>query len=563
MTHKNETPTPDLSTEKPPNQAALEPEPSSPLPSTPLSTPRRGRRPEEVSPDDRKEIIRLHSFYGSRTIADRVPHSRKVVRRVLEEEGLSDPPAQPPTRKLEPYHQCIEDKAKKGLTTSRILREVKELGYTGERTILASHVREVKARLPGQPKTRLKRRFETAPGEEMQIDWSPYRVLIGGVSVLVHALGVLLCSSRKLYLRCYRDERQSTLLEGLASAFEYFDGVAHRVVLDNMSTAVLGRFVAKGKALFHPRFLDFARHYGFEPFPCRIKDPDRKGKKEKSFRLVYDDFIKGSEFNSWDDLDVRRRTWLDDTPQVANLRIHGTTRRVPNEAFALEHPLLIKLPAKRFPVHEDSIRSVDDDSTLFIHGTPYTVPAQRGNHSVAVRLYAEHFEVMDKLGHVTFSRRYATGQEAGRLQIDKTHYATLPHRPAGRAAGSERLDEAFLRRFPSLGSLVEGITRRMKALAHVHIRALLRLVERYGEDAFLAAATRAQDFRRYDALAVERILEHDFPPPEPEPVAPIAGIGPVVLGEVESGSLDTYAPLDDAPAISPDGATRKGDKHGS
>jgi transposase len=517
----------------------------------------------EISQDIRNEIIRLHPFYGSRELAKRVELSRKVVRRVIAEEGLSNPPAQPPTKKLEPYYECIENKVTKDLTATRILREVKALGYTGERTILASHVRELKARLPGLPKTQVKRRFETPPGEEMQIDWSPYRVLIAGVIILVHALGVLLCSSRKLYLRCYRDERQSTLLEGLASAFEYFEGVAHRVVLDNMSTAVLGRFVAKGKALFHPRFLDFARHYGFEPFACRIKDPDRKGKKEKSFRLVYDDFIKGSEFNSWDDLDVRRRIWLDDTPEVANLRIHGTTGRVPNEAFELERPLLIKLPAKRFPVHEDSIRSVDDDSTLFIHGTPYTVPAQRGNHSVAVRLYAEHFEVVDKLGHVTFSRRYATGAEAGRLQIDKTHYANLPNRPAGRSAGSERLDEAFLRRFPSLGSLVEGITRRMKALAHIHIRALLRLVERYGEEAFLAAATRAQDFRRYDALAVERILEHDFPPPEPEPVAPLAGIGPVVLGEVEPGSLDTYAPLDGAPAIPSVSVTRKGDKHGS
>ena len=125
--------------------------------------------------------------------------------------------------------------------------------------------------------------------------------------VMVHALGCLLGASRKLYLRLFRDERQSTLLEGLASALEYFEGVAARVVVDNMATAVLGRFGSDRKVLWHPRLLDFARHYGFEPFACRPRDPDRKGKKEKSFRLVFDDFIKGTDFESWDNLDARRR----------------------------------------------------------------------------------------------------------------------------------------------------------------------------------------------------------------------------------------------------------------
>jgi hypothetical protein len=175
-----------------------------------------------------------------------------------------------------------------------------------------------------------------------------------------------------------------------------------------------------------------------------------------------------------------------------------------------------------------------------------------------VRLFAEHFEIIDKHGHVAFSRRYATGDEHGKLQIDNTHYATLPRR-SHRGGGGERLDEAFLLRFPGLGPLVAGLTRRMKALAPVHVRALLRLVDRYGEPAFLVAAERAQHYRRYDALAIERILERDCPPPEPEPVAPMAGIGPVVLGNVEAPSLDNYAKLDGAPATPP----RKDDKHGS
>ncbi|MFC1643269.1 hypothetical protein ACFL5O_11400 [Myxococcota bacterium] len=191
-------------------------------------------------------------------------------------------------------------------------------------------------------------------------------MLIGTVVVCIHALCCLLCFSRKLYLRFFRDERQSTLLEGLADAFACFRGVTHRVVLDNMSTAVLGRIGRDRKPLWHPRFLDFARHYGFESFACRIRDPDRKGKDEKVFRLVWDDFLKGSEFSSWEDLDRRRAVWLDQTPEVANLRVHGTTRRVPNQVWLEEQPLLIQLPEARFPVHEPSARIVDRDATLSI-----------------------------------------------------------------------------------------------------------------------------------------------------------------------------------------------------
>jgi transposase len=436
----------------------------------------------------------------------------------------------------------------KRLTTTRILREIRALGFTGGRTIVARHVSTLRSEQRPRPARVVKRRFETAPGKEMQVDWSPFDVTIAGTVVAVHALGCLLCASRKLYLRLLRDERQSTLLEALASAFEYFGGVAARLVTDNMATAVLGRFGTDRKVLWHPRFLDFARHYGFEPFACLPKDPDRKGKKEKSFRLVYDDFLKGTDFESWTDLDVRRARWLDDTPEVGNERRHGTTRRIVNEAWREEQPFLIQLPEKRFAVHEDGVRVVDADSTLSMKGTRYSVPATLANRSVAVRIYAEHFEVLDPQGRIAFSRCYVSDDDKGRLQIDKTHYATLPRRSCGR--GGERLDEALLRRFPSLQSLVQGLRLRFKSLAPIHYRALVRLVERYGEPAFLGAAERAQQYRRFDAHAIGRILEQDYPLPEHDRPAPLTGLGPLVLGEVEPPSLDGYAALDGAPSAS-------------
>jgi transposase len=512
----------------------------------------RGRPATEISRDDRDEIVKLSKFYKSRAIARRMQLGRKVIERVLEEEGIRaalDSPSLMTASgmsKLDPYLSSIEQLVRKDLTTTRILREIAGLGYQGGRTILAEHVRELRTRLTLPPRTpQVKRRFETGPAVEMQIDWSPYLIPIGGRVVQVYALGCLLAFSRKLYLRFYRDERQSTLLEGLASAFHYFQGVAHRLVLDNMATAVLGRIGPDRKPLWHPRFLEFVAYYGCDPFACKVKDPDRKGKKEKSFRLVWDDLVKGVEFASWDDLDERRRVWLDETPEVGNLRVHGTTRRVPNEAWADEQPLLIQLPGERFPVHEEAARIVDRDATLSIRGTRYTVPAHLAARSVAVRLFAEHFEVLDPHGRVAFSRTYARDDQKGKLIIDPTHYASLPRRgPGGSSAGGDRLDEAFVRRFPTLAPLADGLKLRMKTLAHVHFRALLRSCERYGQESFLAAATRAQEYRRFDAGAVERILERAHPLPDGDQVAPLSGLGPTVLGEVEPPSFDGYAHLD-------------------
>lgn len=518
---------------------------------------RRGRKPSELSQEIVDEIARLSEFYGSREIAKRLGLSRKRVRRQLQMLGLSTPAAASDApSKLEPYYDAIESRVRKDLTTKRILREIRQLGYQGGRTILGQHVRKLKTQLALSPHTRVKRRFETTAGEEMQIDWSPYHLEIDGRVVRVHALGCLLAFSRKLHVRVYRDESQSTLLEGLAVAFEYFDGVTARLVVDNMATAVLGRIGPHRNPLWNDRFERFVAHYGTEPFACKVKDPDRKGKKEKSFRLLYDDFLKGSEFASWDDLHERLRIWLDETPEVANLRNHGTTKRVPNEAFEAEHPLLIRLPEHRFAVYNQAVRVVDHASTLSIRGTPYTIPAHLADRSVAVRLYAEHFEVLDPQGRVALSRRYVPDSQKGRLVIDPSHYANLPSRR--HTVNADRIDEAFIKRFPELQPLVDGLKLRMKTFAPMHIRALFRLCGDYGQEPFVQAAMHAQQFRRFNAHAVKRILEQRLPDAPLEPVAPLTGDGASVLGNVDPGSIDDFAALDSAPMTSPN---LKADQH--
>jgi transposase len=504
-------------------------------------------RGKEISPENRQAIIDLSADYSPRKIAPRVGLSRKIVLRVLLEEGLLQPKKRPKQNKLDAFFPKVAELVEKELTVTRILREIQELGYQGSRTILGEHVGRLRAQRPLAARKKIRCRFETALAAEMQVDWSLYTVSIAGKPTKVHALGIILASCRKVYYGVYRNERQFTLLEGLARGLEYFQGCALRLVFDNMVTAVLGRVGPERKPLWHPRMLEFAQYYGFEPYACAVRDPDRKGKKEKSFRYFEDDFIKGSTFDSWDDLEIRLRMWLDHTPGAGNLRIHGTTGLVPNEAFLAEKPLLMSLPDRRFPVAEEVIRPVDQDCTISVSGKRYSVPSILACKNVSVRQFAHHFEVSDSHGQMVFTRKYVDPLiHKGSLVIDPTHYANQPRRTKDRWDGG-RLDRAFVARFPSLEVFVNGLKTRLQTIAPIHLRKLLRLADCYGHEAFLAAAEKAQQHRSFIANTVERILEREYPLPPEDTVSPLGGLGPGILGDVAESTLDDFAHLDAEP----------------
>jgi len=466
--------------------------------------------------------------------------------------GCSSKISAPKQLKLANYQDAISQRVTDDLTATRILREIKILGYSGGKTILGEMVSSLRSQAPLKKRKQVKRRFETPAGLELQVDWSPGTVLIASKPVRIHVLGMVLCSSRKVVYSIHRNEQVATLLEGLATGFEYFGGCAVRCVFDNMTTVVLGRIDRDRKPIWNSRFIEFARYYGFEPFLCAVREPNRKGIIEKSFRLVFDDFLKGTAFDSWDDMQQRLGLWLDKTPGVGNLRTHGTTGIVPNEAYLSEKDLLIALPDRRFAVYKEESRTVDQDSTLSVNGIRYTVPSVLGCRQAVVRLFSEYFEVFDQRGKLHLSRKYLdTTVNPNKLVIDSTHYAGLPRRP-GQGEGI-RLDDAFIKRFPSLQIFVDGLKTKLKTIAPIHLNALLRLADIYGQDAFLDAATRAQEFRRFSHYAVATILKKKYPLVPEDSTAACAGIGSILVGEVEESDMDDFAELDTLPATTSNG----------
>ncbi|MFQ5493796.1 MAG: IS21 family transposase [Phycisphaerae bacterium] len=481
-----------------------------------------------------EEIARIQELAGQgmalRAIARRLGRNIKTIRAVL-----NRPQRPPRPGKLEPFRDLIRELAAQRLTATRILREIRSRGYSGSLTILKQFLRSVRG--THKPPRKVFRRFETRPGAEAQVDWSAYRVPIAGRQTVVHCFSMIAAYSRQQFIAFYRDERLTTLLHAHAEAFRFFGGVFRTVLYDNMTAVTLGR--SRGRPIWNPTFLKFARHYGFEPRVCRPRDPNRRGKVERPFAYIDADFLRGQSFASWADLNERGAQWLN---TVANVRVHATTRKVPREAFSTtERPVLIRLPAVGLDIDRREVRKVYSDGTVAVDGSFYPVPAPVGAH-VTVLVDPHRVRVLDAKG-----------------QVIATH--AIPDRPMRRpapppAAGAapdpqtaSALEVRFRTRFPESTEFLQGLHKRMNALLPIHLRKIEKLTLLYGHDAVRQAIGRAQHYRNFSAVAIERILQAAHPngvdPPPPEPIA----ADPAALGaldDVDSGAPEDYT-LDGLP----------------
>jgi transposase len=457
-----------------------------------------------------------------RAIARRLGRDPKTVRRIL---GLRPQPT--PSSKLAPFQALLLELVRKDLNAPRILRELRARGYSGGLSILKERLRNLRG--PRKRARRVFTRFETKPAEEGQVDWSPFRLTIGGSPTVAHCFSLILGYSRRLWIGFFRNEKLPTLLHAHVEAFAYLAGSPNRLVYDNQTTVTLGRL--NRKPLWHPAFLEFARYYGFTPFACRPREATRKGKVERPFGFIFDSLLKSSRFDSWDDLNRQARAWLD---TVANVRVHSTTRRRVDVLYAEERPFLIALPETPFPSERREIRKVQKDGYFPLDGSFYPVPAHLVGQYVTVRVYPSRVEVLDAAGAVAVS--HPIPDRPCRLPAG----GGSPARPHEESVSLPALEAFFLARFPDAADFLTGLKRRMVSLAPLHLRRIEGLVDLYGQAATAAAIARAQTYRNFNAFAVARILQADHPDVVPEPTAQPLGAGPEVLGALDD--MDPASP---------------------
>ena len=286
-----------------------------------------------------KEIYEMHGRgHSARAIARELGLARNTVLRYLNSpEAMFPKQRSPRGSKLDSYTEYIDRRLAEGLENCVVLlRELRALGYQGSYTILAEYVRP--RRRGHQPEATM--RFETAPGEQAQVDWGSL-AYIGedGKQRRVWVFVMTMGWSRACYVELVRRADTAAFIQCHANAFEYLGGVPRKCLYDNAKVVTLGRD-QDGQVEWNLRMLDFALRVGFEIRLCQPYRAQTKGKVESGVKYVRRNMWPSLRFTDDADLNRQALEWCDG---VANARVHGTTYRIPWEMLAEERPHLGKL----------------------------------------------------------------------------------------------------------------------------------------------------------------------------------------------------------------------------
>jgi transposase len=327
-------------------------------------------------------------------IARQTGTDRKTVRKYIER-GLEAPAYGPRASRatvLDPFTTYLRERitAYPGLTGRRLFRELKERGYPGGYTAVTDFLRDVRPPVSAGYEVR----FETAPGEQAQVDFAQFHVVFEDepdTPRVVWLFSMVLGYSRLIWACFVMRQDLPTVLRCHAAAFAAIGGVPKEILYDRMKTAVSGGGDAEG-IIYNRSLVDLARHYGFHPRACRPYRAKTKGKVERPFRYIREDFFLARSFRNLDDLNAQLRHWLD---TVANPRRHATTLRIVQEAFAEEKPALRPLPLAPFRAVLRLERRISREGMVNVGGNAYSVPDATRSRAVEVHAHADEIRIFE------------------------------------------------------------------------------------------------------------------------------------------------------------------------
>ena len=381
------------------------------------------------------------------------------------------------------------------LSAERIREEIARgpEGYTGSVISVRRYLRTVR---PAHGRVYQEVHYE--PAQAMQIDWGECGSLqIGATTRKISVFVAVLCYSRLMYIEFALSQRKAEFYRGLVNALNFFGGSPRAIIFDNLKAAVLN---GSGRsACFHPEFLALCGHFCMQPIACERRDPESKGIVERGVRYVKQNALAGrtEELTHFEDYLALAPRWLD---QVANTRIHQTTRERPMDRFGHERSLLRKLPAVPFNTDEVVPAVVTPHARIEFDGNRYSTPPGLARRPVTIRASRDQLRVLHE-GQVV--AQHVRCYERGQLIVLSDHrLAALTLRQRSRATAVEE-------EFDALGSEARQFHLHLKSQpvkTGVHLRRLLGLARLYGAAEVLAAISRALELATYDAAYVENLL---------------------------------------------------------
>jgi transposase len=342
--------------------------------------------------------------------------------------------------------------------------------------------------------------YDFAPGQEMQHDTSPHRVLFARAGVpsrivTVQCAGLVLAYSRRLFIQYYprftRFEAKTFLLE----AVRFMHGVCPVCIIDN--TSVLLAAGAGADAVIAPEMLAFARTLGFRFRAHRVGHPDRKGRIERPFAYVENNFLAARDFQDFDDLNRQAIAWCRD---VANLKPKPALGMSPEAAYLIERPHLVPLPDALPPVYELLERVVDLHGYVSVETNRYSVPERFIGQSVAVYKLPAEVHVCRKDTTIAVHRRLI-GERDARSTLPGHHAI-----PVRQNRGTAREETLLSGHHPSLDRYVAALRQRGNGWGRRALRRLIGMKRTYPSGPFIAAIEQALQYGLFDLGRLEALI---------------------------------------------------------
>ena len=337
----------------------------------------------------------------------------------------------------------------------------------------------------------------TAPGQEAQVDYGsgpmvrdPETGKYRRTRLFVMTLG---CSRKSIRLLMFRSSAR-IWAELHERAFRRLGGATRIVVLDNLREGVLVPDIYD--PALNPLYRDVLAHYGAVAMPCRIQDPDRKGKVESGIGHTQKTPLKGLRFESLEEAQAYLDRWEE---RWADTRIHGTTKRQVAAMFAEEKPFLLPLPVEPFHYYRYGDRVVHLDGCVEVEAAYYGAPPGWIGRGVRVQWDELFVRLLDpRTGQLL---REHVRQKRGWYRIKpEDHPKRTPLRTsqllwrAGRAG-------------VHIGVLCDAIHRRQGEVGVRRILGVLSLAKKYGAAAVDEACAAALEMGVQEYRFVRRYLE--------------------------------------------------------
>ncbi len=379
-------------------------------------------------------------------------------------------------------------------------------GYTGGISILKDYVRAMR---PVRHPAFLTLAF--APGEAAQVDWGcAGTIQIGATRRRLSFFVMVLCHSRMAYVEFTCGEALEHFLACHQNALEFFGGVPGVCLIDNLKTGVL-RHPFGEKAVFNPRYLDFAAHYGFEPRACNVRKANEKGRVENLVGYVKKNFLAGLELPpGLAAINTAGHHWL---ATVANVRIHGETRKPPLELFAIEKPALRPLPPQAPDTSVTRLVRVTNRCRVVLDTNRYSVPSLYASQRLTLKAFADRLCLYHAHNIVaTHPRSYERHRDFENPDHVKD---LLDQRRRAR-------DAKWLLNFYALSPHSEHYHRQLalRSLnARDHVNKIVAMADIYGPEKVAAAIQDAIQSEAYSSQYIENILQQrERHTPQPGPL---------------------------------------------